>query len=182
MYAFFHILIGLLIGIGLSNYSPKKGLIPICMLVSILPDIIDKPLAYLSAELSSGRTVSHTLLFIGIVTLVLWYLLSKDNRVFVVGISASLLIHQIIDRMWLTPTTWYYPALGPFQMEPGKTGDWLLWLFQNEIGSPVEWVSAGIIVVILLYMHSTKDKATDLKVKNNQSLWQVLVYWLRGES
>jgi hypothetical protein len=86
------------------------------ILLSILPDLIDKPIAFLLPALVNGNTrnFGHTLLG---ALVVLAFLLSRRRR-----LGASLLLwacyagHLLLDRMWLGdgPIIFFWPLLGAF--------------------------------------------------------------------
>jgi hypothetical protein len=199
MLIFFHLLVGLILGLILTKLTKRKWLIPVCMVVSLLPDLIDKPLAFVSAELNSGRTVSHTLLFFGIVTVLMGLILLKNYRVYVIGISLSLILHQIADSMWNAPVTWFYPAFGPFIPDAGLGGHWFWVIYNMEISSPVEWVCGVAIVTILalilisryrpavlpdkvlgeLGMSDRYYNSQDSYIDRRLSVWQVVLSWFR---
>jgi hypothetical protein len=64
-----------------------------------------------------------------------------------VGVAWALLLHQVLDEMWILPANWLYPILGPFQGEmiPDYIGSYF-WL---EITNPSEWMFLIGIVAIL---------------------------------
>lgn len=82
---------------------------------SLLPDIIDKPLGYLVfGTLGMGRTISHTLLFlICLVTIAILF-----NSRWLYSLSGGALAHLILDSMWKTPVTLFWPLLGRFPIVP----------------------------------------------------------------
>ena len=150
MYVFFHLLVGLILGLILNRIRKEKWLIPVCMFTSILPDLIDKPLAFIYTELNSGRTVSHTLLFLGVLTIITGIILYKNHKPLIWGIGLSVFLHQIADSMWNLPTTWFFPIYGRFLLDSGLgEGNWFWVLYRNEITSPVEWFCATMIILIL---------------------------------
>ncbi|AKG53567.1 hypothetical protein DGWBC_0904 [Dehalogenimonas sp. WBC-2] len=81
---------------------------------SMLPDIIDKPLGMwlFSDEFSNGRIFSHTLLFVLLLTAVGIYLYNRRSYLGVLVLAAGSLAHLILDGMWLTPKTLFWPVFG----------------------------------------------------------------------
>jgi inner membrane protein len=153
---FVHLFIGLILGIVLTTIRPDKLIIPVCMAYSIVPDILDKYLGLTYTEFGSGRTVAHSLLYIGILTLFVILLLAIVHRrtILVIAVSLSLLIHQLLDEIWKLPTTWFYPLLGKFSTDVeglGTPGHWFWVMFWREVTSPVEWI-AGICIIIVLIL------------------------------
>jgi hypothetical protein len=148
MFIFAHVVAGALIGLGFWHLAHDRRMLPLGILGAILPDLLDKPLACLFPDiLGSGRTLGHTLLFVGIIAaagLLLWhYRLTLAGLAF----SCAVFSHQILDAMWGLPSTWLYPILGPFPVFsiPDYAGHYF-WL---EIASLSEWVFAGAAVIIV---------------------------------
>jgi membrane-bound metal-dependent hydrolase YbcI (DUF457 family) len=148
-------LIGLVLGIILTTIKPDKLIIPVCMAYSIIPDIIDKYLGLTYGPFNSGRTVVHSLLFVGIITLLLLgvVLYTHHHAILLVAAPLALILHQLFDEIWLLPTTWLYPLLGPFLIDNGLgvPGDWFWGMVMREVTDPVEWL-AGIGLVIVMYL------------------------------
>jgi membrane-bound metal-dependent hydrolase YbcI (DUF457 family) len=166
-------LVGLLIGLALSKFIKDRWLIPVCMITSIIPDILDKPLALQYSSLGSGRTVGHTLLFICIcifISSIFWY---NRHRIVLVGVALSLFLHQLGDEIWNLPTTWFYPLLGTFLLDQGLgvPGHWFWTTFWIEVTSPVEWLSVTVIILLLILIEYTKrrkdESKTDTDFKEN---------------
>jgi len=78
---------------------------------SLLPDLIDKPLGWLVyGTPSMGRIYAHTLLFL--MLLMVLAVVSWDIRL--ASLSGGVLAHLILDSMWNSPTTLFWPLRGPF--------------------------------------------------------------------
>lgn len=155
MYFFFHLLTGLVIGLLLADLLQDRRWILPCTLGSILPDLIDKPLGHLllAQSLGYGRIYAHTLLFFVLLLaagIVLW---NYKRSVFFLGIATGVLSHQILDSLWMRPSTWFWPILGPFQGRLPE--DYWLVLIQRELENPVE---VGIAILLVagaaLYLFS----------------------------
>lgn len=145
----FHIFIGLLIGIVASRLLNNWMLIPLCMFVSLVPDIIDKPLSFWYLEYNSGRTVAHTLLFAGIVTVII----SLWNLMVAATVGVTIFVHGLLDSIWNLPTTWFYPFFGQFLIDSGlgEPGHWFWSIWNAELISPIEWIS-GIGIVLICWL------------------------------
>ena len=79
---------------------------------SLLPDIIDKPTAFLFRSIFSyGRTVAHTLLFLLIITLAGVYL-CRRGKLWLIILSSGTFMHLILDQMWLWPEVLLWPLYG----------------------------------------------------------------------
>lgn len=78
---------------------------------AILPDIIDKPLGeIIYGTPNMGRIFAHTLLFLLLLAAVACY--TRDVRI--ASLCGGVLIHLLLDFMWLTPAVLLWPLLGPF--------------------------------------------------------------------
>ena len=105
MFPFFHIAVPLIvleIPYIKSRFSFNRFTI---IIASIFPDIIDKPLLFLS--LGTGRGISHTLIFLLSSTLIL-YLISKRNIIMTLSFLYGISFHFILD---LPEVPLFYPLV-----------------------------------------------------------------------
>jgi len=88
--------------------------IRILIIGSILPDIIDKPMGHvLLADIySSSRIFCHTLLFTVLIALAGFYLKKRWNKNWLLVLSFGSFIHLILDQMWASPVTLFWPVYG----------------------------------------------------------------------
>jgi hypothetical protein len=106
MYVFAHV--GLALGafyvIGRIS-SRKVSTIDIRLLVigSMLPDIIDKPLAFIGA--AAGRGYAHTVAFF-LITMAAGVYYAKNE------LSYGVASHLLLDGMWLNPAVLFWPVAG----------------------------------------------------------------------
>lgn len=155
MYLFFHLFVGLVLGVILNYLFKDVRLIPVCIVVSVIPDVIDKALAFNYAALSSGRTVAHSLVFL-IAILLLASIVFYKSIPFIVAITLALFSHTIADSMWLEPKTLFYPFMGAFKIHywnldsaTGTIGsDWISAVIHNELNSGMEWMCAALLVAM----------------------------------
>ena len=115
MLIFAHIFAGAVLGLVLARIIGDSRFITVCIAGSILPDLIDKPLGLIlfPQALDNARTFSHTLLIVGIITvlaLIAWR--SRRTPLLIFGFAGAVLLHQILDVMWYEPVTWFYPLFG----------------------------------------------------------------------
>lgn len=88
--------------------------LPIVLLGSILPDLIDKPLGYLIyGSMATGRIFAHTLLFLLVLVALAAILKSRPLGSLAFGVLA----HQALDAMWRTPEVFLWPLLGDFPVK-----------------------------------------------------------------
>jgi inner membrane protein len=121
---------------------------------SLLPDIIDKPVGhYLFQEAfnSNGRIFSHTLLLVILLLATAFFLPRYNGRVWLIAISGGVLMHLILDSMWLTPQTLFWPLLG-WSFPQGSEGAWLgAWLHELVYDPKVfipELIGAAVIGIL----------------------------------
>ncbi|MGV9198859.1 MAG: metal-dependent hydrolase [Promethearchaeia archaeon] len=121
---------------------------------ALFPDIIDKSLLIL--RLSSGRGISHTLLFISLIS-VLMFILSKKNTALSVPFFSGNLIHLILDLP-------YVPLLYPFvqynfSMMENPIEGWLYSLLHNPLVYGTEIAGIGILFFIMVSnkLYSSED-------------------------
>jgi hypothetical protein len=151
MFVLVHLLAGVLIGLALTLVFRDRLVIIMAAVGSVLPDLVDKPLGniILAGTLDYGRIYCHTLLFVSILLIAGLILSFRYPRVgpLMLALVAGILLHQILDFMWLEPANWLWPMFGPFQgyVPPG----FLQNAFFAELLNPSEWIS-GILVLFLL--------------------------------
>ena len=115
---------------------------------SLLPDVIDKPLGlFLLPNLLdfNGRTIGHTLVF-NLVLLAIGVLILKARghyTLLVLALSSS--GHLLLDQMWHTPQTLFWPFLG-WGFPPGvpDLNDWMM--FQLT----AQWLSIPEVIGLLV--------------------------------
>lgn len=125
---------------------------------TILPDLIDKPLAWfiLPGILNTTRSFGHTLAFsVALLLMTIWSRRLKRSRI---GLSLTLgtLSHLLFDGMWSTPQTLLWPVFGwgfPGRIHHGLNNYWsVLWdnLWQFPWLGPSE-VLGALVIAELLY-------------------------------
>lgn len=88
--------------------------IRLLLLGSLLPDIIDKPLGhiFLRNTIDNGRIYCHTLLFTIIISLAAFYLWKYKHKTWLLPVAFGVLMHLVLDEMWLTHHTLLWPLYG----------------------------------------------------------------------
>jgi hypothetical protein len=139
MYLFAHIFSGALIGLIFWSFLHDRRAVPVCILGAVLPDLLDKPLAFLFPRIfGASRTIGHSLFFFATVLaagLILWY---SRHTLLGVALACGIISHQFFDLMWNLVGSWYFPLLGlfPVILIPDYVRS-SLWL---ELTSPSELV------------------------------------------
>ena len=138
-----------------SWFSRLNGYLDIRFLMvgSMLPDIIDKPVGQLlfRETFSSGRIFSHTLLFTVLLSLSGIYFYRRYHKNWLAAFAVGSLIHLILDRVWQTPRTLFWPFLG-LAFERADLEDWLGNLLQAIVSKPAVFVPEliGLVVIAIL--------------------------------
>ena len=79
---------------------------------SLLPDIIDKPVALLLPDPFGGRLVCHSLLFLLVIALAGLYLYLSRRRNWLLVLGFGIFMHLVLDEMWIDTQTLLWPVRG----------------------------------------------------------------------
>ncbi len=120
------------------------------LLGSMLPDIIDKPIgqAIFREVFHNGRIFSHTLLFLFVITLLGFYLYASRNKLWLLVISFGCAIHLVLDQMWLTPRTLFWPIYG-WSFEKIDLSNWLAHIWNALLRDPGVFIPEIIGAILL---------------------------------
>ncbi|GKU31651.1 metal-dependent hydrolase [Clostridium folliculivorans] len=126
---------------------------------SILPDLIDKPLAvvFLVGHAQSFRFFAHTLIFSVILVIIGigCYIIKNRNNILMLGICS--LIHTILDLSWVFPKIYFYPFLG--LRFPMDTSYKFVPNYAKLYFSHFSYFIFEVIGIILLYYFLKKAKS-----------------------
>ena len=174
MFVFAHLVCGILIGLGFCYLTHDRWAIPLCIVSSLIPDLIDKPLGIIFPALCSGRTIFHTLFIILIVAIIVLIISKNRYMLYGVAVACCIFVHQLLDAMWLNTNIWAYPLFGQFPLvtPPDYTG-YYLWI---EITTPSEWIFLLVTVVMLFKIFSERHGTP----KDGSYLWSVTIVLLAG--
>lgn len=137
--------------IGLNSLSKFVDL-RLLIIASMMPDIIDKPLALLG--FGNGRSITHTLLIFLVVLCIGIFLYINNKKTWLLPIVIGMFTHLILDSMWSTPKTLFWPLYGWSLTSPVKKLGfeqikvWWNTLFTN----PNVDISEGIGLAVILGM------------------------------
>lgn len=131
---------------------------------SLLPDIVDKPLWFLSQGglFPSGRSYAHTFLF-SLILLVGGLILLKFRKSWLLTLSLSSFSHLILDKMWQVPATLWWPFAGELLRVTDTTG-WFAGMIQPLITRPDHYTLAllgealGFIFILILMFRVIRAK------------------------
>jgi inner membrane protein len=164
---FGHVGITLGLSVGVDKALPRRGIflsrlaaIPgaidyrLVLLGSMLPDIIDKPVGhyFLAGTFNNGRIFAHTLLFFLLLLSVGLYRLWRGGRTGFLILALCSGVHLILDGMWRTPQTLYWPLHGwsfPQGYEAGFW-HWLLEMVKALETNPADYIPEIIGLVIFV--------------------------------
>ena len=122
---------------------------------ALLPDVVDKPLGHylLSDSLNNnGRIFAHTFLFFLILLIVGLYRLWRGGHIGVMVLALASGGHLVLDEMWHTKVTLWWPFYGwsfPEYLEIDMWG-WLGNLYAGLSGRPDTFIPEIIGAVILV--------------------------------
>ena len=124
----------------------------ILLLGSLLPDIVDKPLGiFLFPEtFNSGRIFCHTLLFLILITLAGVYVYRRYRKTWLLVLSFGTFTHLVLDQMWLTPRTLFWPLYGS-TFEPADITNWIQDMLYALMTNPRVYVPELLGVGILIW-------------------------------
>jgi inner membrane protein len=114
---------------------------------SLLPDIIDKPIGMFL--FGNGRVFTHSLLVTLLLLITGGYLYLNHKQTGVLAIAIGTFTHLILDQIWLTPQTLFWPSLGwkfPIGVRTNYLPTWISALSRN----PEIYISEAIGMVIVL--------------------------------
>lgn len=136
----------------LSRISSLARRIDIRVLLvgSLLSDIIDKPLGHLFLQdtISNGRIFSHTLLSLILIMFVGIYQYRKRGGTGLLAISFGTLTHLVLDQMWRTPRTLFWPVYG-FTFDRMDLTNWIPNILHALVTDPQVYVPelAGTVIL-----------------------------------
>ena len=132
---------------SLSRYLDIRWL----LVGSLLPDIIDKLVGqYLFRDtFNNGRIFSHTLLFLIIVSALGFYLLKKYRRTWMLALAAGTFTHLVLDEIWTSPVTLFWPLLG-FSFPSIELEGWASSIWEALFSDPRIYMPEVVGLVILL--------------------------------
>jgi inner membrane protein len=122
---------------------------------SLLPDFIDKPLGniFLSHIFANGRIFAHTLLFLFLILALAIILFQTRKQVWVFYLLFGTMTHFLLDQIWLTPGTLFWPSLGStFMKYPEMDIITLIISWHNGlITEPVTYIGETVGCISLIF-------------------------------
>jgi inner membrane protein len=157
--------------IAIARYTFRDDRMDLRMLLvgALIPDIVDTPIGLLLyGRLHSVRLFTHGLLLaVAVMVIVVMSTRRGRPRKMWMPLAIGLLLHVLLDAMWLDPETLWWPLLGWSFSPAGPTtvsgyvgsvlGDWKMWL--GEV----------IGLVYLIYLWFAADLADPEK---RTALWR----------
>ena len=148
MFFFFHLVTGIILGLLIGDLLNDRRWIVPCIIGAALPDLVDKPLYILfPAIFGNGRFLFHILIVFAILLVAGFLLWKYYASPVILALDIGIFSHQILDSMWMYPKMWLYPLLGgPYPAQTLSPQDFLLYILENDIYNPAEWVIIIICV------------------------------------
>lgn len=143
--------------------------IRILLIGSMLPDIIDKPLGlyFFADSLGSGRIYAHTLLFLVIISLAGFLLYRLRHATWMLVLAAGTLSHLLLDEIWKSPGTLFWPALG-LEFERSDVAGWLSNIWEGLASRPDIYIPEALGFTVLVWSGLTlifKKQAMDFLLR-----------------
>ena len=124
---------------------------------AILPDLIDTPIGFaLWSRFGTVRLASHTLLFATVLLAVVMVTTRRGRpRKRWMPLAVGVLIHLVLDGMWRSPATLWWPVLGwEFDATTYQTvGSYLEWLLTDVR----TWILEAVGLVYLAVLARRSD-------------------------
>jgi inner membrane protein len=162
-----------------SNNSPdqtaivKTNLLNIilCAFGSLLPDVIDKPVGnYFFRQTfgNDGRVFSHTLLFFLLMLGIGLYLYFARKKTWFLILAFGVAMHLLLDFMWFTPQTLFWPLLG-WEFPHYPEYDWWASLFQGLLQNPLDFIPEilGFFIFSLTLLILIRRKIIHISLKSH---------------
>ncbi len=136
---------------------------------SLLPDIIDKPLGWIIyGTPSMGRIYAHTLLFLLLFIALAFFF--WDIRL--ASLSGGVLAHLVLDSMWNSPTTLFWPFRGAFLvMTELNTNDYIKQLL---MGLHDPWILVPELLGLAYLLYFAFQYKSNLVARGKKWLLAVL--------
>ena len=143
---------------SLSDTKKLVGSVDYRMVVlgSLLPDVIDKPVMFLMANLAggaslSGRGYAHTLLF-NLALFIGGLVFLRYRKLWLFTISLCSFGHLILDQIWNRPVVLLWPLFGP--LPEGETAGWLSNILEGLFSHPGTYIPEIIgLAIVLLFVY-----------------------------
>lgn len=124
------------------------------ILGALLPDLIDKPVGTIlfAGTFETSRIYGHTLLFPLVILTVVMLITDRgaSARKSWLGVPIGVLIHLIVDGVWLDPVTFWWPLFG-WEFPPLRADYWS-GLVAELLSSPLLWIQEAAGVAYLVYL------------------------------
>jgi len=118
----------------------------IWLIGSILPDIIDKPLAVFTGD---GRLLAHSLIFSGSLFAGGLFLAFFRKRLWLFALSLASMIHLVLDSMWKSPQDLFWPFYG-FSFTLHHDGGWFTSIVHEFLENPAVYIPEIVGMLIIL--------------------------------
>jgi membrane-bound metal-dependent hydrolase YbcI (DUF457 family) len=135
--------------------SPGHGPTVIVGFAAVLPDLIDKPLAWYLGVLPSGRSLGHSLLLLVPLSLVVYaFTRQRDVPEYGIAFAVGVISHALLDAfpiLWDPSAPWetlFWPVLSP---ELSGDAPSVLAMLRGSLGQPyllLEFVLLAVALVV----------------------------------
>jgi len=160
------------ITLAAARYVGKSD-IALLALGSMLPDIIDKPLGLIAfGTPNMGRIFCHTLLFF----LILVALAVLSKKMWLYSLAGGTFAHLVLDFMWNSPVTLFWPILGSFPQVVYLDTITYLQILLLGLREPLVFVREFLgLAYILFFAWEMKIPAKTSCINGAKTLWQIVL-------
>lgn len=146
----------------LKSLSSLMGDLRILFLGAFLPDIIDKPIAWLffNYPAGNGRLYGHTLVFFLFLFIAGYYLYAFRHKKWLLVLAFGTFCHLVIDSMWAFPQTLLWPLMS-WDFAAKIRADWAGTLFSEIVSKPKVLIAeiAGIAILAWFFLAVLRNKS-----------------------
>jgi len=132
---------------------------------SMLPDVVDKTVGQVLFKpyFENGRIFCHTFIFALLMFVAGTYQVRRKGDSRIILLACGVAGHLVLDRIWIEPTTAFWPALGPFVRYPSLQT--LMEQIAEALGDPIFWTTeiGGVLLLVLALRYLGIRKKDDLK-------------------
>ena len=136
---------------GGESGSYLASILPLILVGSMLPDIIDKPLSgiILRNQIGNGRIYAHTRLFLlGLFAIGIYFRYRFNSQTGLI-LALGCLIHDCLDELLLQPFALFWPLYGwTFPRENSE--EWLHMWISGLLNNPRVYIPELIGIALLL--------------------------------
>lgn len=143
----------------------------VLIVASLLPDLVDKPLAgfFAGSYQYESRAFGHSLAFVGCLALLFALQWLWNRSMFFFPVVLGVLLHDVLDVMWLHPGIFYWPLQGwQFPPPTDEAFKGTIQLFGYKIRELDFFDNISVLLLLFFFMQTAlRGKILDFFRKGN---------------